>query len=76
MDIAKAVREHEDLCQTSLGRVSYLQEEERKLKEAEEFEDEAWFRERSSPWTCRNPSSAADAGNQRIHQERRKTPAQ
>ncbi|KAJ1074103.1 hypothetical protein K5549_017572, partial [Capra hircus] len=45
-DIAKAVREHEDLCQTFLGRVSYLQEEERKLKEAEEFEDEAWFRER------------------------------
>lgn len=34
-DIAKAVREHEDLCQTFLGEVSYLQEEEGKLKEAE-----------------------------------------
>ena len=45
-DIAKAVREHEDLCQALLDRVSYLQEEERKLQEAEEFEDEAWFRER------------------------------
>ena len=45
-DVTKAVREHEDLCQVLLDRVSYLQEEERKLQEAEEFEDEAWFRER------------------------------
>ncbi|OWK14677.1 IQCD [Cervus elaphus hippelaphus] len=45
-DVTKAVREHEDLCQVLLDRVSYLQEEKRKLQEAEEFEDEAWFRER------------------------------
>ncbi|CAI9157131.1 unnamed protein product [Rangifer tarandus platyrhynchus] len=44
-DVTKAVKEHEDLCQVLLDRVSYLQEEKRKLQEAEEFEDESWFRE-------------------------------
>ncbi|XP_057602614.1 dynein regulatory complex protein 10 isoform X1 [Hippopotamus amphibius kiboko] len=45
-DIMKAVREHEDLCQILLDRVSYLQEEERQLQEEEESEDEPWFRDR------------------------------
>ncbi|NIG61331.1 IQ domain-containing protein D [Pontoporia blainvillei] len=45
-DIMKAVREHQDLCQILLGRVNYLQEEERQLQEEEEFEDEPWFRDR------------------------------
>ncbi|XP_022406594.1 dynein regulatory complex protein 10 isoform X3 [Delphinapterus leucas] len=45
-DIMKAVREHQDLCQILLDRVSYLQEEERQLQEEEEFEDEPWFRDR------------------------------
>lgn len=45
-DIMKAVREHQDLCQILLDRVSYLQEEERQLQEEEEFEDEPWFQDR------------------------------
>ncbi|XP_054450038.1 dynein regulatory complex protein 10 [Pteronotus mesoamericanus] len=45
-DIAKAVREHEDLCQALLGKVSYLRDEERRMQEEEEFEDERWFRDR------------------------------
>lgn len=45
-DIMKAVREHQDLCQILVDRVSYLQEEERQLQEEEEFEDEPSFRDR------------------------------
>ncbi|KAM5311735.1 dynein regulatory complex protein 10 [Glossophaga mutica] len=44
-DIAKAMREHKDLCQVLLDRVSYLQAEESRAQEEEEFEDEAWFRD-------------------------------
>ncbi|XP_053773893.1 dynein regulatory complex protein 10 isoform X3 [Desmodus rotundus] len=44
-DIAKAMREHQDLCQALLDKVSYLQDEERRAQEEEEFEDEAWFRD-------------------------------
>ncbi|KAF6081498.1 IQ motif containing D [Phyllostomus discolor] len=43
-DIARAVREHKDLCQDLLDRVSFLREEERRVQE-EEFEDEPWIRE-------------------------------
>ncbi|XP_036989396.2 dynein regulatory complex protein 10 [Artibeus jamaicensis] len=45
-DIAKAMREHEDLCQVLLDRVGHLQDEERRVQEEEEFEDEARFRDR------------------------------
>nr|KAF6465569.1 IQ motif containing D [Rousettus aegyptiacus] len=45
-DVMEAVREHEDLCQAFLYKVSCLQEEERQLQEEEEFEDETWFRDR------------------------------
>ncbi|KAF6278016.1 IQ motif containing D [Rhinolophus ferrumequinum] len=45
-DITKAVRENEDLCQLLLDKANYLQEEEMRLHEEEEFEDEGWFRDR------------------------------
>ncbi|XP_036908052.1 dynein regulatory complex protein 10 [Sturnira hondurensis] len=45
-DIAKAMREHADLCQVLLDRVSYLQGEEQQAQEEEELEDEARFRDR------------------------------
>ncbi|XP_019589468.2 dynein regulatory complex protein 10 isoform X2 [Rhinolophus sinicus] len=45
-DITKAVRENEDLCQQLLDKVNYLQDEEMRLQEEEEFEDEGWFRGR------------------------------
>lgn len=44
-DLARAVREHEDLCQVLVDKVSYLQEEEMQLQAEEDFEEEAWFRE-------------------------------
>ncbi|XP_045699945.1 dynein regulatory complex protein 10 [Phyllostomus hastatus] len=43
-DTARAVREHKDLCKDLLDRVSFLQEEQRRVRE-EEFEDEPWIRE-------------------------------
>lgn len=43
-DIAQAMREHQDLCQVFLDRVSVLQEEERRVQE-EEFEDEPWLQD-------------------------------
>lgn len=45
-DIIKAVREHEDLCQSLLDSVIYLQDKERRLQEEEECEEEGWFRDR------------------------------
>lgn len=43
--LTRAVREHGDLCQTLMDKVSYLQEEEMQLQAEEEFEEEAWFRD-------------------------------
>lgn len=45
-DITRAVREHTDLCQELLDHVGRLQQEERRLKEKEDFEEEAWFKDR------------------------------
>lgn len=44
-DITRAVREHKDLCQALLDHVGHLQEEERRSKEEEDFEEEAWFKD-------------------------------
>ncbi|KAM7051362.1 dynein regulatory complex protein 10 isoform 1-T2 [Molossus nigricans] len=44
-DITRAVNEHEHLCQTLLDHLGHLQEEERRSKEEEDFEEEAWFKD-------------------------------
>ncbi|XP_012607689.1 dynein regulatory complex protein 10 [Microcebus murinus] len=45
VDILRAVREHEDLCQTCLESARYLEERERQLQDEEEIEEEAWLRD-------------------------------